>query len=222
MLRVFLVGIVFGSFLDCLAFRLSFHLPLRGRSVCENCGHVLSFLDLIPIFSFLFLKGKCRYCGKKIRISLFLGECLFGILFVIFFYYWHDRLFFLLILFFLSLCDLYAMIVPDLGLIVFSAPLFFFPETRLLRGFLVFATFFILKKGMDLAYGKECFGMGDVYLIGEMGWYLNLRELCFVLIVSCLLSLLFIKKGKELPFVPFLSIGFLLLLISKGLSSSLI
>jgi prepilin signal peptidase PulO-like enzyme (type II secretory pathway) len=79
---IFIFGLVVGSFLNCVIYRLetgeSF---LKGRSYCPHCEHVLSWKDLIPIFSFLILKGKCRYCKKKISLQYPLVELFTGILF---------------------------------------------------------------------------------------------------------------------------------------------
>ncbi len=64
---IFIFGTIVGSFLNCVIYRLeqgqSF---LKGRSYCPLCKHILSWQDLIPVLSFLFLKGKCRYCQKSI------------------------------------------------------------------------------------------------------------------------------------------------------------
>ena len=59
-----------------------------GRSVCENCGHSLGALDLFPIFSWLFLRGKCRYCGAKIGVSALLYEVVGAFLFAASFLLW--------------------------------------------------------------------------------------------------------------------------------------
>jgi prepilin signal peptidase PulO-like enzyme (type II secretory pathway) len=79
---VFIFGLIIGSFLNCVIYRLetgeSF---LKGRSYCPHCKHVLAWKDLIPIFSFLILKGKCRYCEKKISFQYPLVEFFTGILF---------------------------------------------------------------------------------------------------------------------------------------------
>jgi prepilin signal peptidase PulO-like enzyme (type II secretory pathway) len=79
---VFIFGLIVGSFLNCVIYRLetgeSF---LKGRSYCPHCKHILSSKDLIPIFSFLILKGKCRYCKKKISLQYPLVELFTGILF---------------------------------------------------------------------------------------------------------------------------------------------
>ena len=61
------IGAVLGSFLNCTAWRIAHEESfVKGRSRCPACGHPLGALDLVPIFSWLFLRGKCRYCGKRI------------------------------------------------------------------------------------------------------------------------------------------------------------
>lgn len=69
------LGAVFGSFLNCMAWRMVHHESvLKGRSHCAVCGHPLKAADLVPVFSYLFLKGKCRYCGEKISPRYMLAE----------------------------------------------------------------------------------------------------------------------------------------------------
>lgn len=66
-LPLFILGLAVGSFLNCVIYRLDKkESSLEGRSFCPRCRHKLSWLDLIPVFSFFALKGKCRYCHKKI------------------------------------------------------------------------------------------------------------------------------------------------------------
>jgi prepilin signal peptidase PulO-like enzyme (type II secretory pathway) len=76
-----------GSFLNCLIFRLEKNQGFFGRSFCPHCQQKLSFKDLIPLLSFLLLKGKCRYCQKKISLQYPLVELATGILFFLIF--WH-------------------------------------------------------------------------------------------------------------------------------------
>lgn len=79
----FCMGAVFGSFFTLAVYRIPLKLNItHERSFCPNCNHRLEFLDLIPIFSYLFLKGKCRYCGKPVRIRYLLLEVLSGLVFV--------------------------------------------------------------------------------------------------------------------------------------------
>ena len=83
-LVIFLFGLVTGSFLNCLIYRLYTKKGfLFGRSFCPHCRHKLSWSDLIPVLSFLALKGKCRYCSKKISWQYPLVEIATGILFVL-------------------------------------------------------------------------------------------------------------------------------------------
>ncbi len=80
----FIFGLIVGSFLNCVIWRLdSKKTFLSGRSACTKCKHKLSFGDLIPILSFIILKGKCRYCKEKISWQYPLVELAAGILFVL-------------------------------------------------------------------------------------------------------------------------------------------
>ena len=81
----FLIGITFGSFFTLAVYRIPLGKDItHERSFCPNCNHKLGFLDLIPIFSYIFLGGKCRYCKQKIRPRYLLLELLSGIVFVLF------------------------------------------------------------------------------------------------------------------------------------------
>ncbi|MGN0038657.1 MAG: prepilin peptidase [Coriobacteriales bacterium] len=70
-------GAVFGSFVNCLAWRLVHgESPWKGRSHCAVCNHELGALDLVPVLSWLFLRGRCRYCGEPISARYTLAELL--------------------------------------------------------------------------------------------------------------------------------------------------
>ncbi len=85
-LIVFIFGISCGSFLNCVIYRLKEKKSfLRGRSFCPYCCHRLGFFDLIPILSFLFLRGRCRYCGKNISLQYPLVEIATGVVFLLVF-----------------------------------------------------------------------------------------------------------------------------------------
>ena len=76
----FILGCALGSFTDCLAGRmLAGASILKGRSHCDACGHVLGVPDLVPLFSWLCLRGRCRYCGAKIPAESFWAELVSGI-----------------------------------------------------------------------------------------------------------------------------------------------
>ena len=80
---IFIIGILFGSFYTLAVYRIPKNQDItHTRSYCPNCDHKLGFFDLIPILSYIFLRGKCRYCGKKIRPRYMILEVLSGLLFV--------------------------------------------------------------------------------------------------------------------------------------------
>ncbi len=82
---IFLImGAVIGSFCTLAVYRIPIGKDIiHERSFCPNCNHRLEFIDLIPIVSYIFLKGKCRYCGKKIRIRYFIMEFFSGLIFLL-------------------------------------------------------------------------------------------------------------------------------------------
>ena len=83
-LFIFAIGITFGSFYTLAVYRIpKTEDILHTHSYCPNCEHKLGFWDLIPLFSYAFLGGKCRYCGDKIRPRYFIIEFLSGLFFIV-------------------------------------------------------------------------------------------------------------------------------------------
>lgn len=83
----FIMGITFGSFYTLAVYRIPKKQDItHTHSYCPNCNHKLGILDLIPVFSYIFLGAKCRYCGQKIRPRYFILETLSGVMFIIFAY----------------------------------------------------------------------------------------------------------------------------------------
>ena len=80
---IFIMGTFFGSFFTLAVYRIPKKQDItHTHSYCPNCQHKLGILDLIPVFSYIFLGAKCRYCKEKIRPRYFILEILSGILFV--------------------------------------------------------------------------------------------------------------------------------------------
>lgn len=94
---IFTLGLIIGSFLNAVIYRLENAQKnaditqknvekklsiITGRSICPKCEHILAWYDLIPLFSFIFLLGKCRYCRQKISIQYPLVELAVAFLFV--------------------------------------------------------------------------------------------------------------------------------------------
>lgn len=231
-------GAVFGSFLDCCISRMAAgdpH-PFGGRSRCESCGHTLGAPDLVPVFSWLFLKGKCRYCGKKIPADCLgaevAGAAAFTILGVRFGLHlelgqWLVLAVWLLAL---SLTDLAKRIIPD-RLLIFAAVNRAFWFLVLLQGAdaifaavkacavpaALLALVLLLEKLTD----REVMGGGDIKLLFMLALYLNWGELVLTLLAGCLSGLIWAalagkKKGTVLPFGPFLAAGALLTVCFGG------
>ena len=81
---IFLMGITFGSFYTLAVYRIPKGQDItHTHSYCPNCNHKLNILDLIPLFSYIFLGGKCRYCKQKIRPRYFILEAISGLFFVV-------------------------------------------------------------------------------------------------------------------------------------------
>ena len=84
LMLLFILGLTIGSFLNCVIYRLEKNQGfILGRSFCPSCHHVLNWRDLIPLLSFISLKGKCRYCQKPISRQYPLVELLTGALFLL-------------------------------------------------------------------------------------------------------------------------------------------
>ena len=85
---IFIIGSLFGSFYTLAVYRIPKRQDItHTHSYCPNCNHKLGLLDLFPIFSYIFLGGKCRYCKEKIRPRYLILEILSGGLFVLIAYY---------------------------------------------------------------------------------------------------------------------------------------
>ena len=81
---IFIMGSVFGSFLTLATYRIPLNEDITHKhSYCPKCNHKLNFLDLIPILSYVCLRGRCRYCKAKISPRYFIIELLCGIAFVL-------------------------------------------------------------------------------------------------------------------------------------------
>ena len=83
----FLWGLIIGSFLNCLIWRLHTGEGVRGRSYCPKCKKKIAWYDNIPVLSFLILRGKCRLCGKHISLQYPSVELATAFLFTLALYY---------------------------------------------------------------------------------------------------------------------------------------
>ncbi len=228
---LFLFGACMGSFVTCAADRyVAKESVLRGRSKCPVCGHTLSALELVPIFSWLFLRGRCRKCGAPIPVRCFFTELLGGLAFAAIYLRYGfgfitlEYMAIFCALLAIALIDYDTMEIPD-GLTVFIFAvfvLFLYPHSGSvgamteraksgLFGALAYGGgLLVLSLVMDLLLGKETLGGGDVKLFAALGLCTGLAGGLLLVLVSCvggLLVALSVRKGKkkEFPFGPAIS-----------------
>ncbi len=80
---IFLFGLIIGSFLNCLIWRLHSGESILGRSYCPKCKAKIAWYDNIPVLSYIFLRGRCRHCGRRISLQYPIVELATAILFVL-------------------------------------------------------------------------------------------------------------------------------------------
>lgn len=211
---IFLVGLCFGSFMNVMIYRLPRNLSLlKPSSYCPSCNNQLIFPDLIPTFSYLFLRGRCRCCGEKIGLRYLLVELLTASLFLLVFCNFNlsiDFVFYMILLFLLlscSLIDLEHRIVPNriitAGLI---AGLFFYliqlaavnlsiPSWLIVeRGFIDALTGMFLGSTVMLAiyhFSRGGMGAGDVKLMAIIGFFVGLQGTAVILLLGFIFGAIF-------------------------------
>lgn len=231
------LGAAFGSFLNCAAWRIAHGESfLRGHSRCPVCGHELGARDLVPVLSWLFQRGRCRYCGVKISVRYPLTELAFALLTLLCLLRFDltplclRNWIFLCCLFCLSLVDLECYIIPDGCLLIaagtwLAALPFLRPGiSEIIRGVLAGLVFggglLLVSLAMDKLLKKESLGGGDVKLFAVIGLYLGLVGTLFAMMLACVFGLLFAaaqnrsgEKGRAIPFGPSISLAAALMLL---------
>lgn len=194
-LFVFGIGLCVGSFVNVQIFRFGFGERARARSCCMACDRPISWYDLIPIFSYVALSGRCRTCGSALSTQYPLIEGIIGLLFLVAFFImppalslWSILAFTMLLVFIASLVALVVydirhtlvpmpfiyMLVGSALLASISQSLFsnsFFPLIdSLVGGVILFGGFFsivLITRGRGM-------GVGDAYVVGAAGLLLGL------------------------------------------------
>lgn len=235
---MFILGSVLGSFYNVVGYRIP-----KGESIvfpsshCTNCGHKLKAYELIPIFSFLFLGGKCSKCKQKISWFYTIFETLTGILFLLCYIIFKNNVFDLIIsLTFVSMIiiifisDYHYLIIPDSVLIIFSILLLIELSLKngitniyvpILNGILSFVCMYIIKLIGDFLFKKESMGGGDIKLLFVIGMVLGFPEALFSIFIGSLVGLpiafIILMKNKDhvIPFGPLLGIGAIVMLLTQ-------
>lgn len=224
---IFCLGLVLGSFLNVVGTRLSIGKGINNpkRSYCETCDHTLSFLDLIPVLSFVFNKGKCRYCKTKLSYFYPITEILCGILYVTsykvfgFSYQFGVAILLSSLLVMVMVSDINYLIIPDeiiIGisvlLIILSFIFMGFTKTSIsiFYGALMFGFMYLLMCFGNFIFKKETLGGADIKLMFIIGFVIGPLPALFAIflasVIALPISIYLMHKNKEniIPYGPFL------------------
>lgn len=212
------LGLIFGSFINALTDRIQAKKDwVKARSQCDRCNHTLAAMDLVPLFSWLGLKGKCRYCKKPISIQNPIVELSLAIVFIASYYFWPGSVigsgqWLLFITWLLSAVGLMALLVYDLRFMLLPNKLIYptlavatsgrlvyliLYQPNRLHGLLMWLTSVAVASGVFLAIfvlskGKWI-GYGDVRLGLVTGTVLADPQLSFFMVfVASILGTIFV------------------------------
>jgi len=243
-LIVFLIGLVFGSFLNVLIYRLPLAISLIKPvgSACPHCSQEIKWYENIPVFSYLFLKGKCSNCSKSISVIYPIVEIITAIITLILYLYFflNWELIITIILFYtlivLSFIVLKYKAVPAYLLILVLALSIILGDMGDFINILIFTggfallelaiTYYIQNIKAKITKNKEletqrAMGEGDMPIAGVIGGLLGIQLGVSAIFLAVLLAFLpaiynmFSKKEIETAFIPFLSLGLFITLITE-------
>ncbi|NFH90743.1 prepilin peptidase [Clostridium botulinum] len=231
---VIIIGLVIGSFLNVCIYRIPLEQSISyPPSHCGTCNHRLKPIDLVPVISYLFLKGRCKYCKEKISITYPLIEILNAVLYLIIFYNYGLTFDFVKYSLLSSLLivigiidyktqDIYTVtiIFGVISSVIFMAIDFFVNKNSIstyvlggLIGFLALAIIVIITKGM---------GIGDAEITLVCGLFLGIKGVIVTLFlgiiiggtVAIIILALKLKDAKDaMAFGPCLSVASLMYIL---------
>jgi len=223
---VFIIGACIGSFLNVCIYRLPREQSVvYNPSHCPGCGRRLGVLDLVPLLSYVLLKGRCRYCNEKISARYPLVELITALFFVVAYQFWGWQWqtvamwVFFAVLITASAIDYQHKIIPDEIIVagfVLGLPLVFLAGSSKLVdgliGFFVAGLLFLIIAVVS----KGGMGGGDIKLSALMGLFLGWPGIIVALFSSFLLGglssitlmALGLRGRKDVvPFGPYLALG---------------
>ena len=233
----FFLGTLMGSFYTVVGTRLpNKENFITTRSHCDYCHHSLSLLDMVPILSYLFLRGRCRYCGKEIKSLSTSMEIFTGVLFAFSYYVFgfSYELFIALgivsMFIILSVSDILYLIIPD-EILIFFAGYFLIVITlqygvlaalsSIVSGLFLFITMYLIMLVGNFLFKKETLGGGDIKMMFVFGLILSpLLGITAIFLGSVLalpVSLFLLSKKNQhlIPFGPFLLLSLTLLYFTQ-------
>lgn len=217
-LLIFSFGVAIGSFLNVVIYRIPLEQNIAfPPSHCPSCKNPLKWWHNIPIFSWIFLRGKCAFCQTNISARYPIVEIITGLLFLVLYYKigltWYLPFVFLSFasLFALSMIDFDYMAVPDsvnVAALVFAIinPAFL---SSIINGIIAAFGLFAISWISSKIAKKETMGEADIIVAGTMGALLGFPLFFIAIFLSAILALIpsMIYRDKGVPFVPFLALA---------------
>jgi leader peptidase (prepilin peptidase)/N-methyltransferase len=230
-IMVGLFGLLIGSFLNVVAIR-----TLKQESIayppshCVHCNHRLGVLDLIPVISYLGLKGKCRYCSERISVLYPLGEALAALIYGVLAFHFEVQAELIVALVFASnlviiiVTDLKERIIPNkvllLGIIVLALLRIFIHSLPLYNYVIAFfvggGVILLISILGSLVLRKESMGGGDIKLFALIGLVVGIKLIFLSIFLASLLGTLYgvylmlirrYNRDQYIPFAPFIAAG---------------
>jgi leader peptidase (prepilin peptidase) / N-methyltransferase len=228
------LGLLLGSFLNVVGIRIPLKQSItHPPSHCPHCNHRLGPFDLVPVFSWLLLRGRCRYCKAPVSPIYMVGEAVTGLLFGLM--AWQlgatleliPALLLVSILVAITVSDLRYMLIPDrivffgcgcalfLRLFVHPLPLWNYVLAFLVGGGVLYAIAWL----SEVLLKKEGMGGGDIKLFGFIGLILGIKLTLLTLFTASVLGTFYgvmlilagrYRRDQPMPFGPFIAIGAIL------------
>ncbi len=234
----FIYGLVFGSFYNVVIYRLPLDEKVaEGNSKCTHCGARIKYKYLIPVVSWIYLRGKSACCNQKISIMYPIIELATGIIFLLSYLifgagaisiYYISLLSFVLIV---GIIDLQHKVIYDTILFlhfvfaIFMQVIFIGEIISSLMGSVIaYTCYYVIYYFSKKIYKEECFGLGDVLYITVVGFYLGNDYIFYIIfgpfyvaLAYFIIAKLFFKSKlnlkSEIPFGPFISLTVFILTI---------
>jgi len=230
---VIIIGMVYGSFLNVLIARIPNDENVAfPASHCPKCKTPLEIYHNIPLFSWLFLRGKCGFCKEKISIQYPIVELLSGLIFAsVFFKLGLSYMSLMIALSFsfllaLSVIDFYIKMVPDsLNLLAMSTAIMAAMSLQdfvlnFQNALLFMGGFAMLRFYLSYFMKREALGEGDLMVAGTIGAMVGVQLGLMAIFVSAVLALPVMMimrnetdESKMVPFVPFLAMALFIVYI---------
>ncbi len=223
-ISVFIFGSMIGSFLNVVIYRVPKNESIAfPASKCQSCQTPLKAYHNVPIFSWLFLGGKCGFCKDKISMQYPIVEAITGAVFVLMYlklglvWYMPFVAFSFSALFALVMIDFKYMAVPDsinfvaLGLALIQPDFLWAMLYAVIAG----VGLYLIGLLSSILAKKQAMGGADVIVAGTMGALLGFPNFFIAIFLSAVLAMLpsLLSKGKPVPFVPFLVMATLIVYV---------